>query len=196
MMICIKQPQRRIYSPHFLAGLSPVDSDRKLDFKYFGEVTFRAVRPEDAAKIIQFHKRLLRGSLWKRDPKNLSHDVGKLREKVGNVCVNSEDSFSMVAERRVKESRLSRILALGRLTTTDEPGVAGLVLVTPEKVRDTGIAYELFERLSSVARASGFDSMREETLPWDDDILDFCRGFGLRQRAVPKDSVITVGYPL
>lgn len=183
-------------TPDFLSKPRHFDFEQTLFHKDCGRIKLRPICPDDEARMIQFHEGLSEESIYLRYFEHISLDTRTLHERLARVCANSQDSFAIVAERRGMNPHRHEILAVGRLTTTETPGVASFAMLMGDEVQETEIPRDLFKRLIVIARAYGFHTLSGELLVADHDTLNLCRNFGFTLHTVPEDGIVQVSCPL
>jgi acetyltransferase len=187
---------RTATSPGFLAELSHFAPELVVHLKDHGQIKFRPIRADDEQRMIQFHEALSEESIYLRYFEHISLDTRTLHERLARVCTNTPDSFAIVAERHASGHRPTEIEAVGRLTTSDTPCVAGFAMLINDKFQNTELPRELLKRLIAIARAQGFHTLNGELLVADHDALNLCRSFGFNLLTVPEDGIVLVSYPL
>jgi len=183
-------------TPGFMAKSNNFDLEQTIQLKGHGRVKLRPIRLDDEPRMIKFHEALSEESIYLRYFEHISLDTRTLHERLAKVCANSTDSYAIVAESHGTKQHPSEILAVGRLTTTDLPGVAGFAMLVADKVQDTDLAREVLKRLFAIARAHDYHTLKGELLVADHDNLNLCRSFGFNLQTVPEDGIVKVTYPL
>jgi acetyltransferase len=163
--------------------------------KNLGRIKFRPIRKDDEARMVHFHESLSEESIYLRYFEHISLDTRTLPERLARVCTNTADSFGIVAELPGRGKQPAKILAVGRLTTTEIPRVASFAALLRDG-EDPGVARELLKHLIATARAHDFCILSGELLFGDHDMLELCRSFGFTTETNADDSIIRVSYPL
>jgi acetyltransferase len=163
-----------------------------VNIKEFGKVTLRPISTADEKAMIAFHETLSEESVYLRYFEHISLDTRTLHERLARVCANTPDSYAIVAETFVNGDQPPKIIAVGRLTTTNTPGKSSFALLITDNANDTGLPNELMRHLLAVARAYRFHAVVGELLVADHDSLNLCRSFGFKLHTVPEDGIVRV----
>jgi acetyltransferase len=187
---------RKPEAANFKADNDHRDPEQTLYLKEYGRIKLRPIRLDDEPRMTRFHENLSEESIYLRYFEHISLDTRTLHERLAKVCANSPDSFAIVAERHESTRRSSEILAVGRLTTTDDPDTASFAMLMGDKAQDTELPRHLLSELIQIARIHGFRTLTGELLVADHDTLDLCRRVGFSLRTIPDDGLVRVSYAL
>ena len=171
------------------------DPEETIFLREYDRIKLRPIRRKDEALMIDFHGSLSEESVYLRYFEHISLDTRTLHERLTRVCRNTEDSLGIVAELPAAKGP-SRILGVGRLTTTAAPGVAAFAILISDEAQDTDLPRQMLLRLIAVAKAYGFDQLTSELLVADHDMVKLCRSSGFAIHTVPEDGMVKVKLPL
>ncbi|HEY0255946.1 MAG TPA: hypothetical protein VGC39_00780 [Candidatus Methylacidiphilales bacterium] len=188
--------ERKGDSPNFAGQPSGLDPEHTAFLREFGRVRLRAIHPEDEERMIDFHKMLSDEDVYLGYFEPLGLGSRTVHEGLAQACVNSADSHTILAELHATASRPARVLAVGRLATTEFPHQAAFASLMGSAVRNTEVPRELLLRLMDVARAYRFHTLAGEFLSADQRSLKICRDLGFKLHAVPEDDLIRVHLSL
>jgi acetyltransferase len=188
--------RNHIAVPNFAVDPPGFDLNHTAFLKEFGRVEMRPIRPSDERRMIRFHETLSEESIFLRYFEHISLDTRTLHERLERVCLNTPDSFAIVAESHESGRRSGNILAVGRLTTTETLGIASFAVLTSPNVQETPLPRHLLKRLMAVARAFGFAELQGELLVGDHDAISLCRDLGFTEQTLPEESIVRVTCPL
>ena len=183
-------------TPSFTATLERFEPEQTVYLKQYGRIHLRPIRPDDEPRMIRFHENLSEESIYLRYFEHISLDTRTLHERLARVCENAADSYAIVAERHETSHHPKEILAVGRLTTTDNPKVASFAMLMSDEVQNSDVPHSLLKRLVEIARVHGFQTLTGELLVGDHDMLTHCRSFGFNLHTVPEDGLVRVHYTL
>jgi acetyltransferase len=187
---------RKTEAPSFKPDIDHCDPEQTLYLKEYGRVKLRPIRWDDEPRMIRFHENLSEESIFLRYFEHISLDTRTLHERLNRVCTNTPDSYAIVAERHETAHHAAEILAVGRLTTTDEPTAAGFAMLMSDKAQDTELPRHLLNELIQIARLHGFQTVTGELLVADHGTLNLCRKVGFSLRTIPEDGLVRVNYTL
>jgi acetyltransferase len=177
-------------SPNFAVAPANFALEHALSSKGVGRVLLRPISNTDETAMIEFHESISEESIYLRYFEHISLDTRTLHERLARVCTNTPDSFALVAQEVAGGH--PRILAVGRLTTTDKPGQASFGLLVSDAAQDTELPHDLLKRLMELARAQGFQTLAGELLVADHDGLNVCRSLHFDLHTVPEDGLVRV----
>ncbi len=146
--------------------------------------------------MIDFHRMLSDEDVYLGYFEPLGLGSRTIHEGLAQACVNSEDSHTILAELHATASHPVRILAVGRLATTEFPYQAAFAILLGSAGRETEVPRELLLRLMAIARAYRFRTLAGEFLTADQQSLKVCRELGFKLHAVPEDELIRVHLSL
>ena len=183
-------------TPSFATTQADFDLERTIYLKKIGRVTLRPIRDDDEARMVRFHELLSDEGIYLRYFEHISFGTRTLHERLARVCTNTPDSYAIVAESPATSRLPAAILAVGRLTATDEPATASFALLMRDSVQQTDLTRELLKRLLFLARAHGFEALTGELLPGDYDTLTNCRKLGFTLQRNYEDHLVSVRHSL
>lgn len=184
--------ERDSHAPCFSTHLEHFEPDHVLYLKEYGRIVLRPIRIDDEAAMVAFHEGLSEESIFLRYFEHISLDTRTLHERLARVCANTADSYAIVAETRATSHHPAKILAVGRLTTTETPHRAGFALLIDDGAKDTTLPLELLKRLMEIAKAFHFTTLSGELLVGDHDTMNLCRDLKFTVRSVPEDGLVRV----
>jgi acetyltransferase len=177
-------------SPDFSGTPGRLKLGTTLTVKGHGQVRIRPIRLEDEQEIVRFHARISEESVYLRYFEYLGLDQRTSHERLVRICTNTPDFYAVVVEKPAASHHPATIVAVGRLTRTEEPGVAAFdTLIVDEKER-TQLPRLLLERLVKLARGFGFKRLMGESLVVDHERVKVCRALGFSLRTKPEDGVV------
>ena len=183
-------------APNFSVEADHFKPTQTVPLKEYGRIKFRPISPEDEPRMIRFHEALSEESIYLRYFEHISLDTRTLHERLARVCTNTADSYAIVAERHETKEHSAEILAVCRLTTTDQPTTASFAMLMGDALQETDLPRDLLKRLIEIARTYGFQTLTGEVLVADHDTLTLCRSFGFNLQTVPEDGIVHVSYTL
>ena len=187
---------RKSGTPSFLPELERLDSERTATVKEFGRVVLRAITPADEKPMIRFHESLSEEGIYLRYFEHISLDARTLHERLAKVCLNSADSYAIVAERHETSHHPAEIVAVGRLTTTEKPESASFALLMSDRAMTTELPEQVLKRLIEIARAQGFGFVEGELLVCDHDTVSLCRKLGFTTRTIMEEAIVRVNLAI
>jgi len=182
--------------PGFLPELEQLDSERTVTVKEFGRVVLRPITPADEKPMIRFHESLSEEGIYLRYFEHISLDTRTLHERLARVCLNSADSYAIVAEGHATSHHPAEILAVGRLTTTGRPTSTSFALLMSDRAMATELPEHVLTRLIEIARAQGFKGVEGELLVCDHDTLTLCRKLGFKTRTILEEGFVRVNLSI
>ena len=170
------------------------------NIKGLGKLKFRPIRPDDEPKMVRFHESISEESVYMRYFEYLGVDRRTTHERLVQVCANTPTSFAVVAELLPQDRQPSEILAVGRLTKTEDPRKASFDTLLADEITDEThqqiVRHLLLGRLVSLARAFGFDVLTGERLSADHETLDVCRKLGFSLKTLPRNGLVRASLDL
>jgi acetyltransferase len=163
-----------------------------LRVREFGRLLLRPMTPKDEALMVQFHETLSEETIYQRYFEHICLESRTRHERLVRICTNDDDSFALVAARPVGRERPAAILAVGRLSRTDDPSRAEFALLVDDRAQGRGIGSALMTRLMLLARACGFRQLTGEVLAANHEMLGVCRHFGFSLRTPANDGLVEV----
>lgn len=144
----------------------------------YGRLLLRPIKPEDEPLMVEFHRALSEESIYSRYFEHMTLENRTRHERLVRICSNCDDSFALVAEYPGNVNSPRAILAVGRLSRTDDPLVADFAILVHDQAQGHGIGSALIKRLMKLARACGFSRLTGEVLVANHEMLYVCRQFG------------------
>jgi acetyltransferase len=164
--------------------------------KDYGRIRLRPIRLDDQTLLTAFHARLSPRNVYLRYFYNFALEARIQHERLAHVCANTSHSHAIVMERLATKSRPPEILAIGRLSTTETPGIAAFTTLFCSELLNSELPCDLMARLMAVARAHGFHTLIGDMLAGDRDSLNLCRGFNFVLHSANDDGLIHVSHAL
>lgn len=183
-------------SPSFANARDHFDPELTVYLKEYGRINLRPIRDDDEERMIRFHESLSEESIYLRYFEHISLDTRTLHERLTRVCTNTPDSYAIVAETHQTGHHPAEIVAVGRLTTTDEPATASFAVLMSDEAQQTALTCELLKRLIFLARAHGFHALTGELLAGDYDTLTNCHKLGFTLQTNYEDHLVYVNHKL
>jgi acetyltransferase len=123
----------------------------------------RPIQPDDESAMVRFHESLSDESVYLRyfHPLKLGYRVA--HERLARIChVDATHEMVLVVERAAPDEG---IVAVGRLTKTNDGGDGEFAIVVSDGVQGQGIGTELLQRLVTLGRAAQLAHITGEILP-------------------------------
>jgi acetyltransferase len=152
----------------------------------------RPIRPEDEPAMRRFHALLSEETVYERYFEHFTLEGRIDHQRLSRICTNSPDSIALVVERQEGSGETGEILAVGRLTTLDEPFVASFAVLVRDDARDQGFDAILLERLTVLARSFGFKLLTDDDLVSNHDLLNLCKKSGFTLHTIPDEGLVRV----
>ena len=183
-------PLENIDAPHFAQAGVDFASEEELYLRHLGRVRLRPIRPSDEPRMVKLHESLSEEAVYLRFFEHISLDTRTLHERLARVCRNTAESYAIVAELHSPKHPTEPIVAIGRLTTTAEPGVAAFALLCTDEAQESCLPGNLLSRLIDTARAFGFHTLTGDQLVADHETINLCRGFDFNLRTIPGEGIV------
>lgn len=149
-----------------------------------GTVHVRAIRPDDADRLVEFHDGLSAETVYLRffscHPQLSEAEVERF------TCVDHVDRVALVAE--VDE----RLVAVGRFDRMPAGDEAEVAFVVADRHQGRGIGTLLLEALAAIAWATGISRFVAEVLPGNRQMLHVFSDTGFTVRSRFADGVVHV----
>ncbi|MCE0499458.1 MAG: hypothetical protein LV481_16070 [Methylacidiphilales bacterium] len=152
----------------------------------------RPIQPEDKPALRRFHSLLSEVTIYKRYFEHFNLDGRIDHRSLSRICTNDSDSFALVIERHEGLDQPAEILAMGHLTTMDQPYVAAFTLLMRDEARDLEFDSIMLQRLIVLARASGFKLLVDDDLVQNHDLLNLYKKLGFTLHTIPKENIVRV----
>ena len=178
--------------PDFSSRPRRINLDQVVAVPGHGKLKIRPIRLEDEKAMILFHGRLSEESIYMRYFEYLGLDRRTSHERLQRICRNTPDSYAVVVERPGTKLHDPEIVAVGRLTQTDEPEVAAFDTLAVDGRQHDRLAKVLLARLAKLARAFGFQILTGELLIADHDGLNLCRSLGFSLQSAAEGGIVRV----
>ncbi len=167
-----------------------------LRVKGFGTIYLRPIAPTDELLMVQFHQALSEETIYSRYFEHMTLETRVRHDRLARICLNSEDSFALVAASLGTSRRPAAIFAVGRLSRTDDPLAADFALLVNDKFQGRGIGSALMKSLMKLARTCGFARLTGEVLVANHEMLYVCRQFGFSLHTLSDDGLVQVSLDL
>jgi acetyltransferase len=167
-----------------------------LRVREFGRLLLRPITPKDEPAMVAFHQVLSEETIYQRYFEHICLESRIRHERLIRICTNDDDSFALVAAAPAGVGTPAAILAVGRLSRTEDSSKADFALLVHDKAQGRGIGPALMERLILLARACGFRQMTGEVLVANHEMQHVCRKFGFLLRTRTNDGLVEVGLDL
>ncbi|HKZ04776.1 MAG TPA: GNAT family N-acetyltransferase [Methylomirabilota bacterium] len=153
-------------------------------------VRLRPIRPDDAPRLIAFHDRLSRQTVYQRFfvvVRRLSPDwAQRLTE------VDHQRRVALVIETGPPEN--PTLIAVARYEPSGEPGIVEVAFVVEDEWQGRGLGTVLFDELLRAAAARGFARFRAYVLADNGRMLDMITRFGTVLGRKLDGGVVTVDF--
>ncbi len=142
-----------------------------------GEVVMlRPIRPEDEPKMVRFHATLSERSVYYRYFHLLGLTERVSHERLTRICfIDYNREIALVAETAQQE-----IVAVGRLTRTQDGKAAEFALLVADAWQSRGIGTELLRNLTAIARKEGIGHVYGHILAENRAMVRVCEALGFR----------------
>ena len=168
------------------SGQYPADLARDVELRDGASVHVRAVRPDDAGRLIALYDRLSRDTAYQRFftvLRRLPPDWARLLATVDYVR-----RLAIVATADASPS--ADVVAVARYEPTDEPGTAEVAFVVQDEWQAKGLGTVLFRLLLDAAQGRGIDRFRAYVLADNRRMLDLIARFtDIRERSLHQGVV-------
>ena len=161
------------------------------------EVMIRPIQPEDEPLLVQFHKTLSEESVYFRyfHLINLSHRVA--HERLTRICfIDYDREMALVAERKDPQTRVSEILAVGRLSKIHGTDEAEFALLVSDQYQGLGLGTELLQRLVQVGRQEQIQRINATILFDNHPMQHICEKLGFQLHHSIADSWVNAEIEL
>jgi acetyltransferase len=131
----------------------------------------------------RFHATLSERSVYLRYFHMIPLDSRIAHERLTRICfIDYDREMVLVAERHDPATGEREILAVGRLTKSDQANEAEFALLTADKFQGHGLGTELVKRLIEIGRAEGLDRVIADMLGENRQMIEICRQLGFHLR--------------
>jgi acetyltransferase len=185
-------PVQGLRAPDFGGRPRRIDLDQIVAIKGQGKLKIRPIRLDDEPAMTRFHADISEESIYMRYFEYLGLDRRTSHQRLVRICTNTPESYAIVVERAATLRHPAAILAVGRLTLTEEPYVANFDTLIVDDANTPRLAKLLLGRLIKLARAFGFRVLTDELLVADHDALNLCRALGFSLQTLDQDGLVRV----
>jgi len=155
------------------------------------EITFRPVRPEDEAMMVQFHQTLSGDTVYFRYFRIQPLDQRIQHDRLTEICfIDFDRGIAMVALDKDPGTGAQRILAVGRIVKIHGTEDADFAIMVSDMMQHQGLGKELLHRLIQIARAERIRRLLGVILPDNRAMLRLCSKLGFVLRKPIGEEVI------
>jgi acetyltransferase len=149
------------------------------------EILIRSIRPDDELLMAHFHATLSERSVYLRYFHMIPLDTRITHERLTRICVvDYHREIALVAEKD------HEILAVGRLTKSNDANEAEFAVLISDKFQGHGLGTELVKTLLEIARVEGLDRVTADILGENRQMIEICRLSGFRLRHSMGEGVV------
>ncbi len=177
------------------AAASRLSLPQVLPVRGLGQLRLRPILPADELRMVEFHRALSEETIYSRYFAHLSLESRVKHDRLVRICRNEPDSIALVAASGTSK-RPAAILAVGRLSRTDDPEAAEFALLVNDRAQGHGLGTALMKALMKLARACGMTKLVGEVLVANHEMLYVCRQFGFALHTVTEDGLVQVSLDL
>jgi len=142
------------------------------------QVTIRPIRAEDELPMVEFHKALSDGTVYRRYFRAQRLESRVAHERLFRKCfVDYDREVALVAEHRNEDSGVSELLGVGRLVRQADDAEAELAVVITDRCQEMGLGTELVRRLIEVAKCEGIRRIKAEILSENTAMVKLAKHF-------------------
>lgn len=153
-------------------------------------VRVRPIRPDDEARMADFHAGLSTRSVYHRYFHLATLEQRTAHARLALTCRTEPGmGLALVAEHTRVDGTLE-VLALARLTGTDDGGTAEFALLVVDQWQGLGLGRLMLQHLIDAARRVGVRRLSGDMLADNDAMRALVRRAGFRVRTVPGDAVV------
>lgn len=153
-------------------------------------VRVRPIRADDESRMAAFHARLSTRSVYHRYFHLATLEQRTAHARLALTCrTDPAVGIALVAEHTRDDGTLE-VLALGRLTRTDDAGAAEFALLVADEWQGLGLGRLMMQRLIDAARDLGVRQLSGDMLADNDAMRAVVRRAGFRVFTVPGDAVV------
>jgi len=148
----------------------------------------RPIRPDDAARLVAFHRNLSPHSVYLRF--FTFHPTLSEAEVARFTTVDYVDRLALVA------TVGDRLIAVGRFDRAPGETEAEVAFVVADEYQHHGVGTLLLDELARAARARGVETFRADTLAENRAMLDVFRHAGFQVSSSIEYGTVTVRFPI
>lgn len=153
-------------------------------------VRVRPIRPDDEARMADFHAGLSTRSVYHRYFHLATLEQRTAHARLALTCrTDPASGLALVAEHTRDDGSLE-VLALARLTRTGDDGSAEFALLVVDQWQGLGLGRLMMEHLVEAARRVGVRWLYGDMLADNDAMRAVVRRAGFRVRTVPGDAAV------
>ena len=153
-------------------------------------VRIRPIRPDDEARMADFHAGLSTRSVYHRYFHLATLEQRTAHARLALTCRTDPTlGLALVAEHTRDDGTLD-VLALARLTRTGDDGEAEFALLVVDQWQGLGLGRLMMHHLIEAARGIGVRWLSGDMLADNDAMRAVVRRAGFRVRTVPGDAVV------
>ena len=152
----LPRPAIRPYPFEYVSGWRMKDGSR---------VTIRPIRGEDELPMVEFHKALSDGTVYRRYFQEQRLASRMVHERSILKCfVDYDREMALVAEHLNEDTGTTELLGVGRLLRQADYEEAELGVVVADRYQEMGLGTELVRRLIEIAESEGIRRIKMEIL--------------------------------
>lgn len=152
-----------------------ISSFQASDGKVF---TVRPIIPEDERLMVEFHRQLSEGTVYRRYFIPLKLESRIAHERLVKRClIDYHDEIALVAEWR-DEQRAPHLAAVGRLVRTPASNTAEVAFVVADAYQGRGLGGYLLQEAMKIARREKLTGLEAEVLADNHEMIDLFRRTG------------------
>ena len=166
----------------------PKDLERDVTTRVGERVRVRPIRPDDAARLMQFHEQLSEQSVYRRffsvHPRLSPSEVARFTR------VDYVDRLALVVEDD------GQLIAIGRYDRTVGTPSAEVAFVVADRFQHHGIGTLLLELLADAARPNGITTFVAQTMAENRDMLRVFGDSGFPVTTSLEGGIVNVAFPI
>jgi acetyltransferase len=162
-----------------------------------GQVTMRAIRPEDEPLMVRFHETLSERSVYLRYFHLMNLEQRTTHERLTRICfIDYDREMALVAVRRHPETGESEILGVGRLMKIHGTREAEIAVLISDNWQGRGLGKELLSRLLVVAADDKLSHVVADILPDNRGVMRILDKLGFSLKHSLDDDVVHAEFKL
>ncbi|HET9183174.1 MAG TPA: GNAT family N-acetyltransferase [Candidatus Angelobacter sp.] len=140
--------------------------------------TVRPIIQEDEQLMVDFHRQLSEGTVYRRYFAPLKLESRIAHERLLKRClIDYHDEIALVAEWR-DEQCAPHLAAVGRLVRTPTSNTAEVAFVVADAYQGRGLGGYLLQKVIEIARTEGLTGLEAEVLADNHEMIDLFRRTG------------------